>query len=207
MKNSIILPVLLGTTLVVAGCAHSIQTPNPPAKSNTGTNSTIPKTMIPTTHTETGSSVHTDNKKDDRSASSEEWFITGMIPHHQEAVDAAKIIVAKTQNQELKKVAQAIIDAQNKEITQLKGWMKAWYPNSMIKTESMPMMRDLTKLSGHELDDAFMEDMIKHHEEAIHMAKDVLEISQRSEIMTIAKDIISSQTSEIAMFKKMLANH
>ena len=130
-----------------------------------------------------------------------------MIPHHQEAVDAAKIIVAKTKNQELKTMAQAIIDAQSKEITELNGFMKAWYPTSTLKSEYAMMMRDLTKLSGHDLDDAFMEDMIKHHQEAIHMAEDVLEISQRPEIVTMAKNIISSQESEIATFKKMLADH
>jgi len=123
---------------------------------------------------------------------SEEGFIAEMIPHHQEAVDAAKIIVEKTKNQKLKTVAQAIIDAQNTEIAQLKGWMQAWYPTSTMQPAYMLMMRDLTKLSGHDLDDAFMEDMIKHHQSAIHMAEDVLELSQKPEIVTLAKNIISS---------------
>ena len=69
------------------------------------------------------------------------------------------------------------------------------------------MMRDLTKLSDHDLDDAFMEDMIKHHEGAIQMAKSILEISQRPEIVTLAKNIISSQAAEIATFKRMLSDH
>lgn len=159
------------------------------------------------TSTGTPEDGHLSATSDDHSSSTEESFIVGMIPHHQEAVNAAKVIVAKTQNSELKKIAQAIIDAQNKEIGELKGWLKTWYPASTLNPQYMPMMRDLTKLSGHDLDDAFMEDMIKHHEGAIHMAEDVLEISQRAEIVTTAKNIISSQESEIATFKKMLADH
>lgn len=195
MKTLLILSALLSTTLL-AGCVHNGTPPMNSPSGNSGTN-----TMMP------DHAKSTPMDSDDHSAFSEESFIAGMIPHHQEAVDSAKIIVAKTKNQELKTVAQAIIEAQNKEIAQLKGWMNTWYPTSTVKPEYMAMMRDLTKLSDHDLDDAFMEDMIKHHEGAIHMAEDVLEISQRPEIVTLAKNIISSQAAEIATFKKMLADH
>ncbi len=140
-------------------------------------------------------------------AASEEEFIVNMIPHHREAIDTAKIIVAKTENAELKKIAEAIISGQSTEAATMKKWLTSWYPNSTLKTEYMPMMRDLTKLSSHDLDDAFMEDMIKHHEGAVHMAEEVLDVSQRPEIVKMAKDIISAQNAEIATFKKMLADH
>ncbi len=87
-----------------------------------------------------------------------------MIPHHREAVDTASIMVGKTQNSELKKIAEGIISAQNKEITLLNSWMKEWYPESRLKVSYIQMMRDLSKLSGHDRDVVFMEDMIKHHE-------------------------------------------
>jgi uncharacterized protein (DUF305 family) len=48
---------------------------------------------------------------------SEEQFIIDMIPHHQEAVDTSKEIVARSTNEKLKKLAQGIIDAQTTEIT------------------------------------------------------------------------------------------
>ena len=94
----------------------------------------------------------------------EQNFISGMIPHHQEAIDNAKIIIAKSENIELKKIAQVIVDDQSKEVVTLKGWFKNWYPNSTMKKEYMSMMDDLNKLSSHDLDDAFMESMVKHHE-------------------------------------------
>ena len=140
-------------------------------------------------------------------ASTEEEFIANMIPHHQEAVDTASIIVAKTENTELKKIAENIVSAQKTEIALLGSWMKAWYPNSTLKVSYMQMMRDISKLSGHDLDDVFMEDMIKHHEWAVHMAEEVLEVSQRPEIVKMANDIIRSQNAEIAKFKELLENH
>lgn len=130
-----------------------------------------------------------------------------MIPHHQEAIDNATIIIAKSENVELKKIAQAIVDGQSKEVVTLKGWLKNWYPNSTMKKEYMSKMWDLAKLSSHDLDDAFMEGMVKHHEWAIHMAGEVLDVTQRPEIVTLAKNIIKTQNEEIAAFKKMLNDH
>ena len=47
-------------------------------------------------------------------------FAILMIPHHQGAIDMAKIELEHGKNEELKKMAQAIIDSQAKEIEVLK---------------------------------------------------------------------------------------
>jgi uncharacterized protein (DUF305 family) len=52
-------------------------------------------------------------------------FLENMIPHHQSAVDMAKLAVNKAFRPELKKFAQGVIDVQSKEITQYKTWLKA----------------------------------------------------------------------------------
>ena len=49
-------------------------------------------------------------------------FIAGMLPHHQGAVDMAKIVLLYGQDPEVKKLAEGIIKAQNEEI----AWMKSW---------------------------------------------------------------------------------
>ncbi len=54
-------------------------------------------------------------------------FLTAMIPHHQSAVDAARIEQDKGQHAELKTLAGSIITDQNKEIAQMQGWLKTWY--------------------------------------------------------------------------------
>ncbi len=135
---------------------------------------------------------------------SEEQFIAEMIPHHQEAVDSSKIIVAKWETVIIKNMAQAIIDWQSSEITMLKDWLASGYPNSTYKSNYKAMMRSLTNLTDHELEDTYMEDMVKHHEAAIAMAKQVLDISQKPEIVKFANDVIATQSNETTEFKKLL---
>lgn len=167
MKTPIILGLIIISTLALASCSNTkttppAPTPTPVATSPTKTPEKMPA-MVGMDHgsmdmgTMTGEMMH-------MGAASEEEFLVNMLPHHQEAIDTAKIIVAKTENATLKKIAEAIISGQSSEVTTMKGWLASWYPNSTMKTEYMPMMRDLSKLSAHDLDDAFMEDMIKHHE-------------------------------------------
>jgi uncharacterized protein (DUF305 family) len=57
----------------------------------------------------------------------EREFITGMIPHHQGAVDMAKVLLAdKTISVELRTFAEGIIKAQDGEIAQMKEWLKKY---------------------------------------------------------------------------------
>jgi uncharacterized protein (DUF305 family) len=82
--------------------------------------------------------------------------------------------------------------------------MENRYPSSSYKSTYKKMMRSLDDIAGHDLEDRFMEDMIKHHNGAITMAKQVLEVSQRAEIVKFANDIINVQSSEITEFQKLL---
>ncbi len=141
-------------------------------------------------------------------------FIDGMIPHHQGAVEMAQEALTKSQRPEIKQLAQQIIEAQEKEIAELKTWRKSWYPNQdatpmMYDTgmgHMMPMtqeMRDSMMMTGDlgtaddQFDLRFINAMIPHHEGAIEMANQALQNSERSEIKTLAQNIISSQQQEI----------
>lgn len=50
-------------------------------------------------------------------------FAKAMIPHHQSAIDMAKVELANGKDEGLKKMAQAMIDAQQKEIEELQKWL------------------------------------------------------------------------------------
>jgi uncharacterized protein (DUF305 family) len=52
-------------------------------------------------------------------------FLENMIPHHQSAVDMAKLALKKALRPELKTFAQGVIDVQSKEIMQYQTWLKA----------------------------------------------------------------------------------
>jgi uncharacterized protein (DUF305 family) len=52
-------------------------------------------------------------------------FACGMIAHHQGAIDMAEVELKYGDNDEAKKTAQKIIDAQTKEIAEFKQWLEA----------------------------------------------------------------------------------
>jgi uncharacterized protein (DUF305 family) len=55
-------------------------------------------------------------------------FIDAMIPHHESAIEMAQVALEESDNPRIREIASAIVDAQNREIAQLKDWREEWYP-------------------------------------------------------------------------------
>jgi uncharacterized protein (DUF305 family) len=155
---------------------------------------------------EMGMMDHSKHSMMDMSVSSEREFIEHMIPHHQEAVDTAKEVLARgATTPEIRSLVEGIVNAQEKEIADMKNWYQAWYGEAYTdKGVYTPMMRDLTNLSGAKLDKIFLEDMIMHHMGAIMMAKSVTPHIGHNEMTLLSKAIIDSQTTEIATMRTLL---
>lgn len=75
--------------------------------------------------------------------------------------------------------------------------------NVPMDMESMMggMMSGLEGKTGNEFDEAFLSEMIVHHEGAVVMAQAVLKTSKRPELIKLANEIISAQTKEITMMQ------
>lgn len=59
-------------------------------------------------------------------------FIHGMIPHHQGAVDMARIVLEHGSDPEVRKLAQDVIAAQKSEI----AWMRDWLAQKGISADN-----------------------------------------------------------------------
>ena len=141
-------------------------------------------------------------------------FMDAMIPHHEGAVMMAKDALKKATRPEVKRLAKAIVTAQDKETIQMQQWRKDWYPKSpnapmswsaemnhmmTMKPDQMSAMRmnmDLGKADS-DYDLRFINAMIPHHEAAVIMAKDLAQKSKRPELQKLAKEVVSSQQAEI----------
>lgn len=146
-------------------------------------------------------------------------FIDGMTPHHEGAVEMSRQALKLSKRPEILTLAQAIIDAQAKEIAQMKEWRQSWYPDASPELvmwheemkHMMPMtpeMRQGMMMSGdlgpadEQFDQRFIDAMIPHHEGALVMAQEALEKSDRPQLRQMAEAILQSQTEEINQMKQ-----
>jgi uncharacterized protein (DUF305 family) len=150
-------------------------------------------------------------------------FIDMMVPHHQGAVEMAKIAQQRAEHLEIAQMADAIIAAQEGEISQMKAWRLAWFGSDETPPmEQMPMVPgmggghgahgggtmnmaadvEVLRNAPEPFDKAFIEAMIPHHQSAIDAAKAAESRAERAEIKELARAIITDQQREIQQMQQ-----
>jgi uncharacterized protein (DUF305 family) len=147
-------------------------------------------------------------------------FMQGMISHHAQAVDMVDLLSTRTASDAMRKLGQRIAVSQTDEIKMMERWLEARgeqgpgpHAQHMMGMTLMPgmlteaEMSRLAEAKGPEFDRLFLEGMIKHHEGALTMVKDLFATrgaGQDSEIFAFASDVDADQRMEIDRMSMML---
>jgi uncharacterized protein (DUF305 family) len=147
-------------------------------------------------------------------------FMQGMISHHAQAVEMVGLLSTRTSSDAMRKLGQRIEASQTDEIKMMQRWLEARgeqgpgpHAQHMMGGMLMPGMLTeaemdrLAQVKGREFDRLFLEGMIKHHEGALTMVKDLFATpgaGQDSEIFAFASDVEADQRMEIDRMSGML---
>jgi uncharacterized protein (DUF305 family) len=146
----------------------------------------------------------------------DELFIDMMVPHHEGAVEMARIALERSQRPEIREMASAIVASQDAEISQMRAWRLEWFGSDQTPSMSeMPSMQempghgaaghgmdmqaevDALRNAGEPFDLAFIDAMIPHHQSAIEAAVMLRDSTRRQELIDMADAIIAEQQREI----------
>jgi len=137
-------------------------------------------------------------------------FAMMMKLHHQGAIDMSQAEIAGGTDEQLKQMAQKMIDEQQKENAQFDKFMQGKQPtgNSDYGQRAMGMMTPMSdiKMESGSLDAMFASMMIPHHQDAVKMAQEYLKVGKDAEMKKIAQSIIENQPKEIQELQNWLSN-
>lgn len=140
-------------------------------------------------------------------------FVNDMVPHHRSAVEMAKLARTRAEHPELRKLADHIVSAQEREIdtmNSVKADLSDAHSEHMGGDDHMSgsehargMGMDPQELrDAKPFDRAFIDMMIRHHEGAVTMAKEGLKKGEHPKLRGLAEDIVSAQEREIAQLRE-----
>lgn len=157
-------------------------------------------------------------------------FAQGMIPHHAQAVVMSEMAAQRAASPQVKDLAARIQAAQQPEIDQLSGFLRAWnvsVPSTNSPTDGMghggsgqmdhgaggampgmmsaDQMQQLGQATGDAFDRMFLQMMIVHHQGAVTMAKAELSDGQKPDARQLAQRIIDAQQREITEMQALLS--
>jgi len=191
---------LITVTLLLAGCAQNDTDGGMPGMDHGTTPMTAPSAGIGDFN------------------SADEMFVTGMIPHHEQAIQMADLLLGKDGvDPRVVDLAEQIKDAQGPEIETMTSWLAQWgipYDDAMSEGmggmyhgDGMMSEADMTALESAPGADAtrlFLEGMIVHHQGAVQMAQSVIDNGRNPSVADLAQTIIDGQTAEIATMQDIL---
>ena len=147
-------------------------------------------------------------------------FMQNMIGHHAQAIEMTGLLSERTRREDMRLLGKRIELSQADEITMMRNWLAARgqplpaaHAHHAPDAPPMPGMLSAAEMSrlraaqGAEFDRLFLEYMIKHHDGALTMVKELLATpgaGQESDIFAFASDVDADQRMEIDRMDAML---
>lgn len=143
-------------------------------------------------------------------------FARSMIPHHQGAIDMAKVELEFGKDPDIRKMAEAVVSTQTAEINLMTNWIATNDENALAPAAGSSkanqiamntMMAAMMVTYTGDADVDFVTGMIPHHQGAIDMAKVELQFGKDQTMKKLATDIVNAQQSEITFMQDWLKKH
>ncbi len=145
-----------------------------------------------------------ENMRVKQSGSAELDFLISMIPQYEASVDLSKsYLILGGKNKRLKELAKEIIEEHLEEIEDMRDLIKEIQKQDINKIiSSHQHISDETEASSN-VEKAYIEGMIIHHQMAADMAETILKFSSHREICNTAEDIFETQKEEISEMEEI----
>lgn len=150
-------------------------------------------------------------------------FVSGMVPHHEQAVEMSQVILDKDPSPPVRALAERVQAAQTPEIDQLNGMLEAFGEHGgddphggsggahggadgaghagMMTEEQMQQLRGATGVDAERL---WLQMMLEHHRGAVEMSEVQIADGTYEPAIELATKIRDDQRAEIAEMEQLL---
>lgn len=162
--------------------------------------------------------------------SAEAGFARDMSEHHAQAVQMSQLVMQRSEDEAVRRLAVDIDNNQNFERGQMAAWLAEWGLPRARDGEPMEWMaghdhsaadlpagvampgmatptevQALTDSTGRDAEVLYLELMTTHHIAGVEMAQAVLDLGEDPQVLAAAQRMVDAQTGEVRLMSDMLA--
>ena len=142
-------------------------------------------------------------------------YAKAMFIHSQQAVELATMAASKSNNAEVKKLAETMQAEQSPYMATLGGMLSGWgqqapgmggeqgdhsdHAGALTEAE----IAKLGSLSAQKFDAEWLKAILKHHQGAISQSKKIQEMGQNPEVKKFAQQLVTVEEPQIAEIRKL----
>jgi uncharacterized protein (DUF305 family) len=149
-------------------------------------------------------------------------FVEKLQPHHDQAVEMSKMVLAKKSavDPEVREIARQIAKVSETELAKVNAWVVDWGspaaeghgaeedPNHHggaggLMTEGQMLLLD--QLEGLDAQQVYLDGMVKHHHGAVALTETQIREGTHPDAVALAREILARQQSEIIRLQELQA--